>query len=78
MKVILCDMCQSMDLIQKGSGYLCPHCGTKYSIEKAEKMIIECNEDISDSTVKAENHIAKQLGKPKCFKTFLHRMIKKQ
>lgn len=41
MKPIKCKMCGSNDIVKRDGIYVCNHCGTKYTVEKAEKMITE-------------------------------------
>ena len=39
MKAIICEMCQSHDLVKKDGVYVCQHCGTKYTVEEARKLL---------------------------------------
>ena len=48
MKALICEMCGSQDVIKKDGLFVCQHCGTKYSVEEAKKMMIE-------GTVKIDN-----------------------
>ena len=50
-------MCGSNNLIKQDGEYVCQHCGTKYSIEEAKKLMVEVTGtvDISGSTVKVDN-----------------------
>lgn len=41
MKAMICEMCQSNDLVKQDGMYVCQHCGTKYSVEEAKKLMIE-------------------------------------
>lgn len=41
MKVIICEMCGSTNLIKQDGVYVCQSCGTKYSVEEARKMMVE-------------------------------------
>ena len=54
---ITCEMCGSNNLIKQDGEYVCQHCGTKYSIEEAKKLMVEVTGtvDISGSTVKVDN-----------------------
>ena len=54
MKQLTCDMCGSIDLIKQDGVFVCQHCGTKYSVEEAKKMMIEGTVDVSGSTVKVD------------------------
>ena len=51
MKAMVCEMCQSNDLVKQDGVFVCQHCGTKYSIEEARKLMIEGKVDVSGSTV---------------------------
>ena len=48
MKALVCEMCQSNDLIKQDGYYVCQHCGTKYTVEEAKKLMVE-------GTVKIDN-----------------------
>lgn len=39
MTKIVCELCGSNDVIKQDGFYVCQHCGTKYSIEEAKKLI---------------------------------------
>ena len=41
MKALVCEMCKGNDLIKKDGLYVCQHCGTKYSTEEAQKLLVE-------------------------------------
>lgn len=41
MKVLACEMCNSHDLVKQDGMFVCQHCGTKYSVEEAKKLMIE-------------------------------------
>lgn len=51
MKSLVCEMCQSNDLVKQDGYYVCQHCGTKYTVEEAKKLMIEGKVDVSGSTV---------------------------
>ena len=55
MKRIVCEMCESTELIKEDGYYICQSCGTKYSVEEAKKLMIEGNVDVSGSTVKIDS-----------------------
>ena len=40
MQAIKCELCGSNQLIKKDGYYQCEHCGTKYTIEQAKKLIV--------------------------------------
>jgi len=48
MKALVCEMCGGQDLIKKDDMYVCQHCGTKYTVEEARKLMVE-------GTVKIDN-----------------------
>lgn len=39
MKAMVCEMCQSNDLIKQDGMYVCQYCGTKYTVEEARKLL---------------------------------------
>lgn len=39
MNQLICEMCQSTDLIKQNGVFVCQNCGTKYSVEDARKMM---------------------------------------
>ena len=41
MKAIVCEMCDSHEFIKQDGLFVCQHCGTKYSLEDAKKLMIE-------------------------------------
>jgi len=41
MKAIKCELCGSNDVVKQDGLYVCQHCGTKYSVEEAKKLMIE-------------------------------------
>ena len=55
MKRLTCEMCGSTDLIKQDGVFVCQTCGCKYSIEEAQKMMVEGTVDVSGSTVKVDN-----------------------
>ena len=55
MKALICEMCNSADIIKDGDYYVCQACGMKYTTEAARKMMIEGPVDVSGSTVKIDN-----------------------
>ena len=40
MKAIVCEMCNSRDLIKQDGLYVCQSCGTKYTVEEAKKLFV--------------------------------------
>lgn len=55
MKALVCEMCNSNDLVKQDGYFVCQCCGTKYSVEEAKKMMVEGVVDVSGSTVKVDN-----------------------
>ena len=41
MKAIKCELCGSNDVVKQDGLYVCQHCGTKYSVEEAKKLMID-------------------------------------
>lgn len=41
MKALVCEMCNSQDLVKQDGMFVCQHCGCKYSVEEARKMMID-------------------------------------
>lgn len=41
MNQLTCELCGGNDLVKEGGFFVCQHCGTKYSVEEAKKMMIE-------------------------------------
>lgn len=41
MNALICEMCGSNDLVKQDGYFVCQHCGTKYSVEEAKKLMIE-------------------------------------
>ncbi len=54
MNKIVCEMCNSTEIIKQDGLFVCQHCGMKYSPEDAKKMMIEGTVDVS-GTVKVDN-----------------------
>lgn len=57
MKAIVCEMCNSHDVVKQDGFFVCQSCGTKYSTEDAKKLMIEVSGsvDVTGSTVKVDN-----------------------
>lgn len=53
MKALVCEMCNSSDLVKQDGFFVCQHCGMKYTLEEAKKMMVE-------GTVKVDNSDAVQ------------------
>lgn len=41
MKRIVCEMCGSNDLVKEDGLFVCQHCGCKYTVEEAKKLMVE-------------------------------------
>ena len=54
MKAMICELCGGNDIIKQDGVYVCQHCGTKYSVEEAKKLLIEgtVKIDVSDELKK--------------------------
>lgn len=50
MKALVCEMCNSNDLVKQDGYFVCQNCGTKYSVEEAKKLMV----DVSGSIVKID------------------------
>ena len=48
MKALVCEMCNSQDLVKQDGFFVCQNCGTKYTVEEARKLMVE-------GTVKVDN-----------------------
>ena len=57
MKPLMCELCGSNDMVKQEGLYVCQHCGTKYTVEEARKLMFtdEGGVDVSGSTVKVDN-----------------------
>lgn len=53
MKALTCEMCGSTNLIKKDGVFVCQSCGTQYSVEEAQKMMVEGTVDVK-GTVKVD------------------------
>lgn len=56
MIAIKCEMCGSNSLLKKDGVYVCEHCGTKYTVEEAKKLMIEISGTVKiDDTDEVNN-----------------------
>lgn len=55
MKAMVCEMCNSNDLVKQDGMFVCQHCGTKYSVEEAKKLMVEGTVSI-DNSAALENY----------------------
>lgn len=39
MQAMICELCGSNDIVKKDGYFICQHCGTKYTIEEAKKLL---------------------------------------
>ena len=53
MKALTCEMCGSTNLIKSEGVFVCQHCGTKYSVEEAKKMMVEGTVSV-EGTIKVD------------------------
>ena len=54
MNAIMCELCGSNDVVKQGDYFVCQHCGTKYSLEDARKLIGTVKIDRTDE---AQNYL---------------------
>ena len=54
MKAIKCELCGSNDVVKQDGLYVCQHCGTKYSVEEAKKLMIDGTVNV-EGTVKIDD-----------------------
>lgn len=52
MKAMICEMCGSSELIKQGGVFVCQHCGTKYTVEEARKLMGVVKIDKTEETEK--------------------------
>lgn len=52
MNAMICEMCGSHDLIKQDGVYVCQHCGTKYTVEEARKLLGTVKIDKTEETQK--------------------------
>lgn len=57
MKKLVCEMCGSQDLVKKEGMYVCQHCGIKYDVEEAKKLLVEVSGVVKvDNSEKLRNY----------------------
>jgi hypothetical protein len=54
MKAIKCELCGSNEVIKQDGLYVCQHCGTKYTVDEAKKLMIEGTVNV-EGTVKIDD-----------------------
>lgn len=54
MKAIKCELCGSNDVVKQDGLYVCQHCGTKYTVDEAKKLMIEGTVSV-EGTVKIDD-----------------------
>lgn len=52
MKALICELCQGNELVKQDGMYVCQHCGTKYSVEEAKKLLGTIKIDKTEETQK--------------------------
>lgn len=52
MSTLVCELCNSNDLLKENGVYVCQHCGTKYTIEEAKKLLGTVKIDRTDELEK--------------------------
>lgn len=55
MKPLICEMCNSNDVVKQDGLFVCQHCGTKYSVEEAKKIMLG-GPVVIDETPKINNY----------------------
>lgn len=55
MKALVCEMCNSNDVVKQDGYFVCQNCGTKYSVEEARKIMLE-GPVVIDETAKVDNY----------------------
>ena len=50
MKALVCEMCNSTDVVKQDGLFVCQHCGTKYTVEEAQKRMMEGTVTIDNSS----------------------------
>lgn len=69
MKAIVCELCESNELLKEGEFFVCQHCGTKYGAEEAKKLLVDDGEaveqgipnDTSSTTAETDTEKKKQV-----------------
>lgn len=61
MKAIKCELCGSNEVIKQDGLYVCQHCGTKYTVEEAKKLMIEGTVDVKGTVTVDKSQDAKNL-----------------
>ena len=54
LRKLQCELCGSTDMMKQDGFFTCQHCGCKYSLEEARKMMIEGRIDVSGSTIQID------------------------
>jgi uncharacterized Zn finger protein (UPF0148 family) len=54
MKKLICEMCGGTDLIKQDGVFVCQHCGAKYSVDDAKRMMVEGTVEVT-GTVKIDS-----------------------
>lgn len=59
MKALVCEMCNSHDMVKEGDYVICQSCGTKYTVEEAKKMMVEIEGSVKiDKSDVVQNSLA--------------------
>lgn len=54
MKHLICEVCESDNIIKQDGLFICQSCGAKYSIEEIKKMVSEGSANVSRGTIKID------------------------
>lgn len=57
MQAIKCELCGSNQLIKNDGYYQCEHCGTKYTLEEAKKLIVSGTVEVVTGNAEKERLI---------------------
>ena len=52
MNALICELCGSNDIVKQGGYFVCQHCGTKYTVEEAKKILGTVKIDKTDDVKK--------------------------
>ena len=57
MKTMVCEMCGGNELVKSNGVYTCQHCGTKYDMEEARKLIVEVSGNVSVNGIASADNL---------------------
>ena len=65
MSTVRCELCGSNDIVKQGDYYVCQHCGLKYTLEDAEKMIGASENNSAESVQSGAAKVPEKTGQKK-------------